>query len=205
MLTNIFLACALAGGTVLVFQFVMAIIGLGGDGVGMADDLPDDLPDDIGDIGDAGDFADADPHGATALVGIISFRTVVAAIAFFGLAGMAAQNVEPPIARMGIALGAGAAAMYGVFWLMRFMHGMSQEGTIRIERSVGRRGTVYIPIPGANEGSGKIQLKLQDRLVEYEAVTSNPERLSTGAKVKVVKVISPRAVEVALIHDTPSK
>jgi membrane protein implicated in regulation of membrane protease activity len=45
-----------------------------------------------------------------------------------------------------------------------------------------------VPIAGGRTQAGKIQLKLQNRLVEYEAITSAPERLPTGTKVRVVGV-----------------
>jgi membrane protein implicated in regulation of membrane protease activity len=48
---------------------------------------------------------------------------------------------------------------------------------------------VYVPIAGSRAQAGKIQLRLQNRLVEYEAVTSSPERLATGTKVRVVGLV----------------
>ena len=57
-----------------------------------------------------------------------------------------------------------------------------------IRAAVGQEGTVYIPIPAAKANTGKVQLKLQNRLVEYEAVTSSSQKLATGTKVRVVGV-----------------
>ena len=63
-------------------------------------------------------------------------------------------------------------------------------------------GTVYVPIPGGNSGAGKVQINLQDRLIEYAAMTSQPEELSTGVRIVVTRVISPTTVEVEMIPET---
>ncbi len=198
---TVFLFCAVIGGTIFVLQFVMALIGMGDDGFDLADDLPDDVPDDFGDVGDIqGHVVD---HGSTWFFGVISFRTVVAALAFFGLAGLAAlESGRSPLVAGPVAVAAGAAAMYGVHWLMRLLYRLGHDGTVKIERSVGQCGTVYVPIPGARSGTGKVQLQVQNRIMEYQAVTSNPDRLSTGAKVVVVSIVSPTTVEVELAQET---
>jgi len=79
--------------------------------------------------------------------------------------------------------------MYGVHWLMRTIGRLGEDATLRVKNALGQEGTVYIPIAGARAQAGKIQLKLQNRLVEYEAVTSTPERLATGTKVRVVGLL----------------
>ena len=192
---TVFLFCAVIGGVIFVLQFVMSLIGMGDDGFDLADDVPDDISGDFGDVGDTqGEVID---HGSTWLFGVISFRTVVAALAFFGLAGLAAlESGQPPLVTGAVAIAAGAAAMYGVHWLMRVLYRLGHDGTVKIERTVGQRGTVYIPIPGGRSGSGKVQLQVQNRIMEYQAVTSNPDKLSTGAKVVVVSVVTPTTVEV---------
>jgi hypothetical protein len=53
-----------------------------------------------------------------------------------------------------------------------------------------------LPIPGKKGGIGKVTLNLQNRTVEYQAVTADKE-LPTGSKVVVVAVVSSDTVEVA--------
>ena len=144
---TLFLLCALIGGTVFILQFVLAVIGLGADDIDFADDMPDDMPDDLSadDIGGA--------HGSTWLFGAISFRTIIAAMTFFGLAGLASLAVplSGPLSLL-IAMASGAAAMYGVHYLMQALYKLRHDGSARIERTVGQRGTVYIPIPPNHTG-----------------------------------------------------
>ena len=59
----------------------------------------------------------------------------------------------------------------------------------------GAPATVYLAIPGARGGVGKVTLTLQGRTVEYEAVTAGA-RIPTGAPVVVVDVVAPGTLEV---------
>jgi hypothetical protein len=54
---------------------------------------------------------------------------------------------------------------------------------------------VYVPIPAGNAGPGKVTVTVQKRTVEYAAYTA-AEALPTGARVRVVAVRGPNAVEV---------
>ena len=51
-----------------------------------------------------------------------------------------------------IALGAGAAAMFVVAWLMRLLYNLHAEGNVRIEQAVGMPGKVYLTIPAPPTG-----------------------------------------------------
>jgi hypothetical protein len=209
---TVFIICAAIGGTILVAQFVMTLIGLGGHAfdLDMSSDIGHDFGGDFhadggfhgdhaggGDHADATDHADqANQHCSTWLFGIISFRTVVAALAFFGLAGLAARSADAPMPTvLGVSVGAGLAAMFAVYWMMRSLQALRAEGTVRILGSVGQHGNVYLRVPASRSGSGKIQFNLQNRTMEYLAVTAGPE-LPTGAKVVVVGVLNPTTLEV---------
>lgn len=231
-MTTVFLICATVGGTILVIQFVLALVGLG------AEALDIDVPHDVGGHDFGGDFhgdtggdfhgdaggdlhgdtsadvhgdaagsddhaghsAAAAHHGSASVFRMLSFRAIVAALAFFGLAGLAAQSAEAsgPTSLV-VAVLAGAAAMYAVFWMMQGLHMLKAEGTVRINRAVGRHATVYLRIPGHESGAGKIQLNLQNRTMEYSATTDGDE-IPTGTKVVVVDVVTSDTVKVEPIE-----
>ncbi len=209
---TVFFICAVVGGTILVLQFVMMLIGLGGEALDI--DMPGDVGDDLGgDLGgdfdadfDAGDAVAADHHvGSSWLFGVISFRTVIAALAFFGLAGMAARSAdagEP--AQVAVGVVAGLAAMYGVYFMLLSLTKLKADGTARIQRAVGKHGTVYITIPEGDSGTGKIQLNLQNRTMEYLAQTSG-HALSPGAKIVVTDVITSNTVQVESVLETEER
>src|SRR6266480_2646273 len=96
---TIFLVAAVAGGTVLVCQFLLTLLGMGHDGAGIGHHMGGDFH---GDAHVGGDFhaghsgtghTDANQHTSTSRVfSVVSFRTIVAAMAFFGVGGRAALS-----------------------------------------------------------------------------------------------------------------
>jgi membrane protein implicated in regulation of membrane protease activity len=199
-MTYVFMICAVAGGTVLLCQLALTLLGVGSDWSGESfHDGPPDLGGDLGSDGHFngghGDVSDlsSNGHHAAWFVNVLSFRSLVAALTFFGLAGLAADAAEMrPTAQWIIALAMGAGAMYGVAWTLRAVQRLNADGTVRIQRAIGEIATVYVPIASNGQQAGKVQLNLQGRLVEYEAVTSGGHRLATGAKVRVIGLVGNR-------------
>jgi hypothetical protein len=186
---TVYLVCALAGGTLLVAQFVLSLFGLGDH---------HDVSVDHHDFG--GHHHDiAHEHASSWFVGILTFRSVVAALTFFGLVGLAVgPHLGDDLLTAGAAVAAGAGALLAVAWIMKALWRLRAEGTARIERAVGQNGTVYLTVPAHKAGVGKVTLTLQNRTIEYQAITAH-EQLPTGAKVVVVSVVSPDTVEVASV------
>ena len=206
-LTWFFIFCAVVGGTILICQFVLTLVGLGGDhGLDTEHGFTGDVGHDVhaGDAhGAAAEGHDAQGHhGSSWLFAMISFRTLVAAATFFGIVGLIAQSAQQPVGvQLLLAAVAGAGAMYGVHWMVRTMGRLGEDGTTRIRHAIGQEGTVYVPIPPNKAQPGKVQLNVQNRLVEYEAITSSPQKLATGTKVRVVAVAG-TTLEVEPLHTT---
>ncbi|HEY4258748.1 MAG TPA: hypothetical protein VGM98_01255 [Schlesneria sp.] len=193
---NIFTACALFGGTLLTCQTIMTLIGLSGDHELGGGDHEFGVDHEFAAGHEGGTSDHGGQHGSNWFFGVITFRTVVAAITFFGLAGMSAlTSGVDPIPSLAIALLAGFTAMYAVYWMMRQLMRLRADGSVRIERAVGMTGNVYLRVPASHQGAGKIQLNLQNRTVELIAWTDQAE-LPTGATVVVTKVVGPDSVEV---------
>ena len=57
---------------------------------------------------------------------------------------------------------------------------------MQLGAAVGKTGEVYIPIPPKGKGRGKINIIVQDKYVELDAVTNSEETLKTGETVRVV-------------------
>lgn len=212
----LFTVCAALGCTILILQFLLGLMGLGGHS-DVGGDVAHDFGSDFhaggdlhgGDVHadgahDSHSSDDADHHDANWFFRMLSLRAIVAALAFFGLSGLAGNAAELPLPwTLLIALAAGLAAMYGVYWMMRGMQMLQAEGTVRIERAIGKIGTVYLRVPANESESGKIQLSLQNRTMEYLAMTSGSE-IPTGTKVEVVGVISPTTVAVVPVTGSES-
>jgi len=190
---TLYITCALVGGVFLVCQFLLTVLGFGdhhGD-VSGHDSVGHDGVDHDSDLG----------SGAQWFVGVLTFRTVIAALTFFGLTGLAGtlNGWEPGLTLL-VAAAAGGGALFLVGWLMRSLHRLNADGTARIDRAVGVNGTVYLTIPGHKAGTGKVHVQVQNRTMEYQAITGS-DALPTGSRVVVVAVLSPDTVEVAPLSD----
>ncbi len=179
---TVFFVCALVGGGLLVLELVLSVLG-----------LEDGVLHTLG-IGDAPGV-----HAGDALQ-LLSVRSVSAALAFGGIGGMAmrAGGFGVPVAAS-VALAAGSVSAWGVATAMRAMLRLERDGTVRLGGAVGHQGQVYLSIPGARAGAGKIHVSLQGRTVECRAVSDEP--LPTGAAILVVDVLDPETVVVVPTPD----
>ena len=187
----LFLFSLVLGGSVLLLQLVL---GAGG--------LSHDAPD-----GAHGGFGHAHHGGHEHASGLhlFSVRTLAAAVAFFGGAGWVSLRAGLPGAvALVVAAVVGAGALVGTAFLMRSMLRFEYDGTARIEGAVGLPARVYLAVPGNRRGLGKVQLTLQNRTVEYQAVSAHDD-LPTGADVIVVDVVGPDTVEVVPTPTLPGE
>ncbi|WP_309670262.1 hypothetical protein [Gemmatimonas sp.] len=174
-MTTFFLTCALVGGVLLLAQLVFGSLG-------------------------------TEHHTATheSAIGdglqLFSVRALTAAVAFFGIGGLGARSLgaATPLACITAVL-LGAMGMFGVAVSMRAMLGLQRDATLDIRNAMGKVGTVYVPVPGALGGVGKVTLAVQGRTVEYQAVTLEGSVLPTGAPVIVVGIRDDDTLEVLLL------
>ena len=190
MLGMIFVYCAVIGGVFLLLQLLMMFIGSdeGGD-IGDVDGGFD------GDI----DSGDINGHASSSLFfEIFSLRTVASAVTFFGLVGMAVLR-SGGTESQAISFGAiaGMASLYGVYWIYKQLYRLQSSGNQNIQNAIGLPAQVYIPIPAANQGRGKVQFQMQGRIVEYQAVTDDDVKLATGEHVYVHQVVNADTVLVS--------
>jgi membrane protein implicated in regulation of membrane protease activity len=208
-LNTFFLVAAVIGGTVMVCQFALTLLGMDNDlsgdgghhggGGGHGHDVGHVVVDHPGDLAAIND-ADAHHSDSSWLFGVVSFRTLIGALTFFGLAGKTATSAGLSDAwALLIAVAAGVGAMFGMYWLLRAISGLESSGNQRISAALGRRATVYIPVPADSQGAGKVQMSMQNRIVEFQAVTDEPERLKTGETVEVVAIAGSDVVRVRRI------
>ena len=140
------------------------------------------------------DVPDAHPSITTFVFGVLSLKTVVAAVTFFGCRlGMAAPCRRRPLT---IAILASRR-----IHLLRSVYRLAQSGNIRIANAMGQSATVYIPIPAGNQGPGKVESKSKIDWKKFPAVTSAGQALTTGANVVVVGVVGGHTLEVEPLVD----
>jgi hypothetical protein len=186
-LGDVYLICAVVGGTLLVVQTILMAIGGHHDG-------------DVGGDGVDATHADGGVGHDVGLLKWLSIKAVVASLTFFGLGGLAAEKAGlSPYAGLAISLVCGAAAVFLVASLMAGMSRLQSKGNLDLRNAVGAVGKVYLRIPAGRGGTGKVTLEVQGRFVEVEAVTAGPE-ITTGSPIRVVAVPSGDTLEVAVLE-----
>ncbi len=193
---KLFFFCAIFGSVFVVLQFVMSLFGM--DGNVDADGSFDDGA--LGDV-DGDGFADAQHHvdsNGSLFLRAFTFKTVTAGVAFFGLAGMACRSAGWSVsAQLGAASACGLVAVYAVYFMIRALSSFNHNGSIKTASAVGATGSVYLTIPGARQGRGKVTIVQQERSMEYDAVTDAKEPLQNGAPIVVLEVLNDSLLLVA--------
>ncbi len=91
---------------------------------------------------------------------------------------------------MVIAVIAGGLLVFAVMWMFRWLSQMQQSGNIDVFKlAVGCQGKVYLTIPAARSGAGKVQITINESVREYDAVTDSDTPIKTGTPVRVVEVL----------------
>ena len=162
---------------ILLIQIVMLLIGLGGE-----HDM--DTDDDVDD-----GSTDGYEHDGLRL---ITVRGLVAFFAVGGWLGIAMVDVglHPAIASL-IALIGGFGALFLVAAILKWAARLQDDGNVNYSNAVGLTGEVYISVPPNFTGKGKINVTVQDRFIEADAVSDHPESLKHGAAVKIVGLTDP--------------
>ena len=71
---------------------------------------------------------------------------------------------------------------------MKKLSNIDTDGNIDVNKSIGQIATVYLTVPKNRSGIGKVNVVLQERLIELDAMTEEDEDLKSNSKVEVVKI-----------------
>lgn len=199
-----------APATVILFlQFLLLLIGLGSsdadtdadtsglDGEAGTDGAPEcDADCDCGGIdhADGHDIDQSDsesghePYTAGLGLKLFTLRGILAFLAIGGWTALLVSLADSVFWSIVAGLLAGALAdiVYGL--LLRSMTKLSESGNLDIRNAIGKTGEVYIPVTPRRSGFGKVNITLQGRFCELDALSDSGETIRTGSKVWVTGV-----------------
>ncbi len=140
-----------------------------------------------------GDDADADFDGAEDFIAgddgfvLFSLRGIMAMAAIGGWSGLVMHEagIALPVTII-LAFAFGFMALVAIAFFMKLSVRLQSSGNLVLGYAVGKVGTVYIPIPAEMKGSGKVNLTVQERFVEVDAVTPASRKLTTGESVRII-------------------
>ena len=181
LLQKIFFCVACASTLLLLIQIIMMIVGFGSDG-----DLDTDGID--GDVDGFEEATDGLTLDSDVGLSLFTVKTLSSFFAIGGWVGFAVSDLGNLPAIL-IALLSGTIALVGMAFIMKRLASLQSDGNINYSNAIGKIANVYLTIPANNGGSGKINLTLQERFIEANAITNDAEEIKTGAMVKIVSII----------------
>lgn len=150
----------------------LLIMGFGED-LDVEVDGSDDVPVGIDDISDGLEFFTL--HGIMAFFAVGSWS---------GLWGYSISHSPWIGLLVGFILG--ALMMYLCAWIVRALKNLQESGNVNTKKAIGKLGEVYVTIPPAECGVGKVNIVLNGALKEYDAVCLDDKPIEYGERVRVI-------------------
>lgn len=173
-LQKFFWTIACCASLVFIIQTVMTFIGLGTDT-------------DV-DAGPMDGSVDSMEDGS--LSGVFSFRNLINFLLGYGWAGVLLHDlIESGLLLQIVAIAVGLLFVLAFVFMFRQVMKLSHDGSFKMSEAVGLKADVYLRIPAARSGRGKVQVSVKGSVHEIDAMTDNTEEIATGAQVKIVKVL----------------
>ena len=194
ILEMLFVGCAILGGGLFFIRVVLMFMGGESEADGDVD-VAGDVDADVDADADVG----ADAGGSDTSFKILSLQGLTGFFMMFGLIGLAVLRAISPgavgdIVSILAAVGAGLFAVWVITKLFSLMKGLQSSGTLDLASAAGKEGSVYLRIPA--EGRGKVQITIQGRLQEFEAVSEKKVDIKTAEHIRVVRVVSGNVMSV---------
>ena len=165
----------------LIIQILFMVFG--GDGGARSGDGDADADGDI-------DGDGASDGGGDSGVTPFSVKGIVAFFAVGGWTGLLMLSYDVHVAvSVIVSLVAGGAALVAVWLILRSILKLQDNGTLVMEKIVGKTATVYVSIPPKRSGRGKVTMTAQGRFTELDAVSDEEERIPVDETVEVVEVV----------------
>lgn len=169
---KIFYAIGIVSGVILSIQMVLTLIG-----------ADTDFDVDGMDAGETGD------------TGLFSIRSVGAFFTGFGWTGVAMlQNGHGTGAATFAATAVGLVFLGMVFYLMRYMYSLREEGNLDYSNAIGEVGNVYLPIPPKRKGMGQVEILVQGRMRTVRALTDHDKKLGNRVAVRVTALVDQKTL-----------
>ena len=80
--------------------------------------------------------------------------------------------------------------------MMKALLKLQEDGSLRIENTVGKSGKIYLTIPSQGQGFGKVNIIVNGQLREFNAMTNEADEIKTGQLVRVVDIVDDRVLVV---------
>ncbi len=124
-------------------------------------------------------------------MGLLTFRNLVNFVLGFGWSFiLLRESIASTTILSIVSVLVGVVLVVAVMYLFKWVSSLQQTGTINIQKDApGCKGTVYLTIPEARSGEGKVQITINNSVREYAAVTDG-DKIPTGTAITVVEAVN---------------
>jgi len=139
-----------------------------------------------------GDHNDGDFDGDSDMgYQFFTIKNMIAFFTMFGWAGLAAYDagLHNGVVVL-IALLAGCTMVFIMYLLMRNTARLKHSGTLQMKNAINQIGETYLRIPAKRGGMGKVQVQVQGRYMELDAMTDDATDIATGRPIQVVNILN---------------
>ena len=217
-LEHALLYIAIPATLILVIQTILLFVGGGLGGEDCGDSPETDLGGDLDGAGDpdtgtdtaaeSGSFEGMDgsegehPAQASGSLHLFTIRGIIAFLTLFSWGALwLCQLGLPGFAAVFLAVPIGFAGMVAIALIVREALRLQYDGTLDPRNALGRTGEVYLTVPAARSGTGKVTVLVQEQLREFEAQTDSHRSIPTGAPILVVGLLE----ETLLVQELTSQ
>ena len=126
---------------------------------------------------------------------LLTIRNVVAFFTLLGWSGLAFYHMRLPLFLVfGLSFLCGFAMMMITAILFYLLSILQSDGTLEVAKAKGEKGKVYLQVPPSRQGEGKIQVTLQGRIVELNAVTDDTVKIEFDSMVEIMDMVQNQAL-----------
>jgi membrane-bound ClpP family serine protease len=118
---------------------------------------------------------------------IFTLRNLINFLLGFSWTGISFYNsIENKTILIIIAVIVGLLFVATFFFLIKQILKLSEDNSFKIENTINKSAEVYLTIPEAKSGKGKVQISVNGAFHELDAITLSTIKIPTGTPVKVV-------------------
>jgi hypothetical protein len=171
LIAKIYWGIAVPFTVLFIMQLFLSFLGGG--------EHPDDTPD-----------VDTDSdHGIS--FQFVTFKNMVGFFTMFAWAGIACVDAGfSTLVTLLVSVAAGLSMMGLMAGTYYLISQAGADGTLKMEKAIGKDGEVYLTIPSKRSNIGKVQITVMGSLRTLDAMTDSEQDIPTGKLISVSKILN---------------
>jgi len=172
---------------IMIIFLILMLFGIHGEEFDGADvsSFDHDLSGDDLDASGQGDLFNDEPLSAFSGLRLLTLRGILAFLSVGGWVALLMNTSAGIFWSIFVGILSGATASFLLALAFKQAMRLESVGNVQYVNAIGKKGSVYIKIPANFAGKGKINLTLQERFVEVDAMTNDESDLKPGTSVIV--------------------